>query len=142
MGLGNPQIRNNNYYQTTKMMMKRIVMIALAVIASYGAVYSQSRMTEEEKQEAIARYREYVEELNLTEEQKPKVEEINKAYFDGLSKLRGSNASRMEKFQAFKQLRSERDNKMKDVLTKEQYAIYKEHQKEQRENFRERRRSR
>ena len=35
-------------------------------------------------------------------------------------------------------LRSARDKEMKSVLTEEQYAIYKENQKEQRENFRER----
>ncbi|HEX7017217.1 MAG TPA: hypothetical protein VF191_17030 [Cyclobacteriaceae bacterium] len=121
--------------------MKRIVMIAFTVIAAYGGAYSQSRMTQEDKEEAVARYREYLEKLNLTEEQKPKVEEINMTYFEGLSKLRASNGSRMEKYRTFRELRSTRDKEMKNVLTEEQYAIYKEHQKEQKEEFRERRRS-
>ena len=111
-------------------------MIAFAVFAAYGTAFSQSRMTQEEKEEAIARYREYQERLQLTEAQKPKVEEINTTYFEQLSQLRSTDASRMEKYRAFKGLRSTRDAQMKDVLTKEQYAIYKKHQKEQRENFR------
>lgn len=124
------------------MKMKRIVMIAFTVMVVCSAAFSQSRMTQEEKDEAIARHQEYIAELNLTEEQKPKVEEINRTYFEGLSAIRNSNGSRMEKYRTFRQLSAERDKQMKSVLTEEQYAIFKEHQKEQRENFRERRRGR
>ena len=117
-------------------------MIGLTVMAAYISTFGQGRMTQEEKDEAIARYREYIEELNLTVEQKPRVEEINKTYFEGLSNLRNSNGSRMEKYRTFRQLSTERDKELKGVFTDEQYAIYKARQKEQRENFRERRRSR
>ncbi len=121
--------------------MKRIVMIAFMLIAGSTAVFSQSRMTQEEKEEAVARYREYIEKLNLTEEQKPKVEEINGTYFEGLSTLRNSQGTRMHKYRTFRKLSAERDKEMKNVLTKEQYAIYRNQQEEQREKFRERRRS-
>lgn len=113
-------------------------MIAFAAIATYSAALGQSRMTQEEKEEVVARYREYMEELNLTEEQKPKVEEINRTFFEGVSELRNSTRSRMEKYRTFKKLRSARDKEMKSVLTDEQYAVYKENQKEQREKFKER----
>lgn len=116
--------------------MKRIVMIALVTIAACSAAFGQSRMTQEQKEEAMARYREYMEELKLTEEQKPKVEEINRTFFEGISNLRNSNGSRMEKYRTFKHLRAERDREMKKVLTEKQYSIYKERQKEQKENFR------
>lgn len=115
-------------------------MILSIVIAASGSTFGQNRMTQEEKEEAKERYKAYTERLNLNEEQKPKVEEINMTYFNALSKLKNSDGSRMEKYRIFKDANSTRDKEMKKVLTKEQYAIYKENQQEQRDNFRERRR--
>jgi hypothetical protein len=120
--------------------MKTLLMILSIVIAASGSTFGQNRMTQSEKEEAKARYKAYTERLNLNEEQKPIVEEINMTYFNALSKLKNSNGSRMEKFRTFKDVSSTRDKEMKKVLTKEQYGIYKENQQEQRDNFRERRR--
>ena len=120
--------------------MKNVLMILSIVIAASGSTFGQNRMTQEEKEEAKERYKAYTERLNLNEEQKPKVEEINMTYFNALSKLKNSDGSRMEKYRMFKDANSTRDKEMKKVLTKEQYAIYKENQQEQRDNFRERRR--
>lgn len=114
-------------------------MIACMVILATCS-YAQSKMTEKEKEEAIARYRTYMERLNLTEEQRPQVEEINMRFFTGISNMKKSNTSKLEKYRTFKSLSSARDSEMKKVLTKDQYAIYKENQEEQRENFRQRRR--
>lgn len=105
-----------------------------------ASVYSQARISEEERTEAMDRYQTYLDKLDLTEEQKPIVEEINREYFQGLGSLRNTNGSRLEKYKTFNRLSSTRDRKMKEILTKEQFAIYKENQEEQRENFRERRR--
>lgn len=120
--------------------MKKVLMIVCIAIAASGGSYSQSTMTPEGKKEVVARYQGYMEELNLTEEQKPKVKEINKIYFEGLLKLKNSNGSKMENFRTFRDLSSTRDKEMKKVLTKEQYTIYKENQEEQRDNFKEHRR--
>ncbi|HZI24367.1 MAG TPA: hypothetical protein VFD46_04790 [Chryseolinea sp.] len=122
--------------------MKKLLMIVSIVIGGYGSAYSQTKMTEAEKEEAIARHKAYTERLNLTEEQKPIVEKINMTFFEALSKLKNSNGSRMEKYRTFKDVSSTRDKEMKKVLTKEQFAIYKENQQEQRDNFKERRRNR
>ena len=122
--------------------MKKLLMIVSIVIGGYGSAYSQTKMTEAEKEEAIARHKAYTERLNLTEEQKPIVEEINMTFFEALSKLKNSNGSRLEKYRTFKDVSSTRDKEMKKVLTKEQFAIYKENQQEQRDNFKERRRNR
>jgi Spy/CpxP family protein refolding chaperone len=120
--------------------MKKLLVIVSFMLIAAGTGYSQSKMTEEEKEEAIARHQAYMEKLNLTEEQKPKVEEINMTYFEGLSSIKKTNGSKLEKYRSFKSLSSTRDEEMKKVLTKEQYTIYKENQQEQRENFKERRR--
>lgn|SRR5690606_10375365 len=122
--------------------MKKLLGIISLVFLVSGSVYSQSRMSEAEREEAIARYQANMDELNLTEEQKPQVEEINMKYLDGLSKLKKSNGSRLDKYRTFKDLSATRDSEMKKVLSKEQYAIFKENQKEQREHMKERRRNR
>lgn len=119
--------------------MKKLWMIAYLVILATCS-YAQSKMTEKEKEEAIARYRSYIESLHLTGEQRPQVEEINMRFFTGISNVKKSNASKLEKYRTFKSLSSARDSEMKKVLTKDQYAIYKENQEEQRENFRQQRR--
>lgn len=90
----------------------------------------------------MARNEAYLEKLDLSEEQKPEVEKINKAYFDELSRLKNSGASRKEKYRTFKSLSSRRDEQMKAVLNQEQYQIYKQQQDVRRENFRKQRRNR
>lgn len=119
--------------------MKKLLMIGCMVILATSS-YAQSRMTEKEKEEAIERHRIYMERLNLTEEQKPQVEEINMRFFEGVSNVKKSGSSKLDKFRTFKSLSSARDSEMKKVLTKQQYAIYEENQEEQREKFKERRR--
>ena len=120
--------------------MKRALMIVGMLMTISASVYSQARMSEQEKEEAMERHQAFMTKLNLSEEQKPKVEEINKEFFEGIAEIRKTNGSRLEKYNTFKRISSTRDKKMKEILTKEQYAIYKENQQEQRENLKERRR--
>lgn len=105
------------------------------------SVMAQTRMTEEEKDAAIQRYLDFQEKLNLTEEQKPQVEEINTSFFKGLADLRNSSASRLDKYRTYKDLSAKRDKQMKEVLTKDQYKMFKDFQAETKENLRERRRA-
>jgi hypothetical protein len=117
--------------------MKRTIFYAallLLVTLSVDAV-AQSRMTEQQKQEAKARYEAYKTKLNLTEEQEPKVQDINANYFEALAGLRDSNASKLDKFRKYRDSKSEKDKKMKQVLTKDQFTIYTEFQKEMKEEF-------
>ena len=79
--------------------------------------------------------------VQLTEEQKPKVDEVNKEYLQALATTRKEEASRLEKYNTLKQLRSTRDEKLKAILTEEQYAIYQDDQQERRKQLRERRRA-
>ncbi|MGV8139088.1 MAG: hypothetical protein AB2L20_28145 [Mangrovibacterium sp.] len=109
--------------------------LLLMIVSLSGFTQSKPKMTEEQKKEIIVRFEEYKEKLNLTEEQQPEVQKINSEYFEALAGLRESNASRMNKFRTFRDLKSARDSKMKKVLTKEQYKIYTNFQAEIREEF-------
>lgn len=117
--------------------MKHMLSLAalLLLISLSGNVMAQSKMTEQQKQEMKVRFEAYQAKLNLTDEQKPKVQDINANYFEALSGLRESSASKLDKFRKYRDLKAEKDKKMKEVLTKEQYQMYTEFQKETREEF-------
>lgn len=121
--------------------MKKFMIIVFVFQALSIGLSAQSRFTEQEKQEVITRYRMFLTELGLTEEQKPVVEQINLTYFEGLSGIRNSNASRLKKYRTFKKLRATKDREMQTILTPEQYRIYKEKQDELEDDFKERRRN-
>lgn len=125
--------------------MKTIIRIGvsfvLTAILSAGA-FAQNKMTDEQKQEAKARYEQYKQKLNLTDEQSKKVDAINATYFEGIAELKKSNASKLSKYRKFKTLNADRDKKMKEVLTKEQFKIYKQQQEERKEEFKQRRANR
>jgi Spy/CpxP family protein refolding chaperone len=125
--------------------MNRIIKITmLLVLVTMATLHAaaQSKMTEEQKQEAKAKYQAYKEKLNLTEDQSKKVDAINTTWFEGVTELKNSGASKMAKYKKWKSLNGERDKKMKEVLTKEQFKIYKEQQAERKEEFKQRRANR
>jgi hypothetical protein len=119
--------------------MKRIIkitaMLVLVILAANAS--AQSRMTE-----AKAKYQEQKQKLNLNEDQSKKVDAINTTWFEGITALKKSTESKMAKRNKFKSLNSTRDKQMKDVLTKEQFKLYKEDQKEMKEEFKQRRANR
>lgn len=122
--------------------MKKLIIFALLLLAICTSSYGQSnnpKLTEEQKKEWKARLDAYREKLNLTDEQKPQVEEANMAYLEALSEIRESGGSKLSKYRMFKKANSGRDKKMKSILSKEQYKIYKEQQEEFKEEIKARR---
>ena len=111
------------------------VAILLMFVTVNGFAQKKAKMTEEQKKEMMARFEAYKEKLNLTEEQQPEVQDINANYFEALAGLRDSNASRLDKFRTYRNLKSEKDKKMRQVLTKEQFKVYTEFQEEMKEEF-------
>jgi Spy/CpxP family protein refolding chaperone len=125
--------------------MKRIINLAslfVLIMLMAASASAQSKMTEEQRKEAKARYQAYKEKLNLTEDQSKKVDAINTTWFEGITELKNSGASKMTKYKKYKSLKAERDTKMKEVLTKEQFRIYKQQQQEMKEEFKQRRANR
>ncbi len=124
--------------------MKRIInitaMLVLVILATN--VSAQSRMTEDQKAEAKAKYQELKQKLNLTEDQSKKVDAINTTWFEGIAELKKSNQPKLAKRSKLKTLNNTRNKQMKDVLTKEQFKVYKEQQKEMKEEFKQRRANR
>lgn len=118
----------------------RTLLLLTCILITTNLPAQQRQWTEEEKEAAIERHRSYQASLNLSEEQKPLVEETSAEYMTALADIKKSEASRLEKLRAFRKANAARDKKMKEILDKEQYDIYKKHQEEMKEEFRERRR--
>jgi hypothetical protein len=123
--------------------MKNILTLFAMIVLSTVSISSsaQSKMTPEEKEALKAKFVAYKEKLSLSEDQSVKVEAINATYFEGLSQLKNSNERKMSRYKKFKALQSTRDQQMKEVLNEEQYKMYKEFQKEIREDLKESRRN-
>ena len=124
--------------------MKRIIKITamLVLVISAINVSAQSRMTEDQKVEAKAKYQGLKQKINLTEDQSKKVDAINTTWFEGIADLKKSNEPKLAKRNKFKSLNNARNKQMKDVLTKEQFKIYRAQQKEMKEEFKQRRANR
>lgn len=125
-------------------MKQNIKLTLLLVLVTTGAIKAsaQSELTEAQKSEAKARYRQHKEKLNLTEDQSKKVDAINATWFEGIADLKRSGASKMARYKKFKSLKADKDGKMKEVLTKEQFKIYKQQQREMKDEFKQRRANR
>lgn len=122
--------------------MKKVIismMFFAALTVSTHAQTSKPKLTEEQKKEMKAKLDAYRESLNLSDEQKSKAEEVNMEYMEALSKIKENGGSRMSRYKKFMQASNNRDKKMKEILTKEQHKIYKEHQEEFKEELKNRR---
>jgi hypothetical protein len=119
----------------------RALMLLFVLLVAMNSS-AQSKMTEEQRQEAKDKYQAYKKELNLSEDQSKKVDAINTTWFEGIAELKKSDASKMARYKKLKSLNAERDKKMKEVLTKEQFKIYKQQQEERKEEFKQRRANR
>jgi len=62
--------------------------------------------------------------LLLTEEQLPKVQEINLKYAGQVETLKNSNKSKMQKWDAFKAGDKAKDVELKQIFTESQYTTY------------------
>jgi hypothetical protein len=92
----------------------RALMLLFVLLVAMNSS-AQSKMTEEQRQEAKDKYQAYKKELNLSEDQSKKVDAINTTWFEGIAELKKSDASKMARYKKLKSLNAERDKKMKEA---------------------------
>lgn len=120
-----------------KNVLKWVLMLAVSGLAT-GA-FAQSKLTDEQKEELLAKMEQFRTELNLSAEQQEKVQSINGTYFEGLAGLKASNGSKLAKFKQYRSLSETRDQQMKQALDKDQYKRYKAMQKAMKDELKNRR---
>ncbi len=107
-----------------------LVMTLLSLIA--GHVYADPAVKPENPEEA---YNQLAQKLNLSEEQKPKVQAIFKENLESLKKIRTADDNRLGKAKALRENRKETDKKLSTVLNDQQMQTYKELRKEMRDKL-------
>ena len=109
---------------------------------STSTTFAQSRadnLTEEQKEELAASMEEYFSVLDLSEEQKSEFEVIAKKYAEQMKAVKDSGGRRMGKFKKVKSIRSDKNEEMKELLSKDQFKLYLEKQKEMEKKMKDRR---
>jgi hypothetical protein len=109
----------------------------MLLLGAAATGFTQSKLTEEQKKEFKEKQEAYKAKLNLTEDQATKMEAINMTWLEGLSALKGSSGPKLSKYKRFKSLNNERDTQAKKILTEEQYKLFKQQQKEMKEELKE-----
>ena len=118
-----------------------IVVIALLITFSFtaSAQSTPTKLSEDQKKEFKSIVEANKAELKLTTEQLPKFDEINLQFMEALATLKEDNGSKISKYRKLKAATDERNKKMKDLLTSEQYKVFKSHQGELKDALKSRR---
>ena len=129
--------------------MKKISMLALAFALTMN-VFSQSKSDAESqspearknaeiaKRQGDARYQEIIKALNLTDDQKDKLKEINKINKESKAKVNSDTTlSDDEKKQRLKEIRKDKTKRFLEILTPEQATLYNEMKKADKEKDKE-----
>ncbi len=120
---------------------KLVFALSLLLMFCFNSIQAQSKpkLSEEQKEAVVAQLKADKERLALTKEQEAPFMEISKKYLLKMKDLKQSDADRKEKFQALKDLQSQKNEEMKKLLNEKQYATYLEIQKERRAKMKDRR---
>ncbi len=118
---------------------KHILGLMLIILVGTTALAQEKEMTEEQKAQMEAQLEDYIEKLDLSEEQQPKFEEITKRYGKQLMVLKESSKGRLSKYKEFKSINKNRNKEMEALLSEEQYTIYLATQEEMQQKMKENR---
>jgi hypothetical protein len=114
---------------------KRLVIAFFLCLGLGQSAAAQEILSAEEKQAVINNVNQFITELNLSEMDKPAFREIVVDFFIGVVAVGATNYSMKTDRKILKALINGRNSRMKDLLSSEQYKVYKARIKERRENL-------
>ena len=116
--------------------------IVTMIVCLFGAsVIAQQDISDADREMMKDQFAADIERLDLSEDQKEDYLEISRRYGAQLKALRDSNAGRMQKYGELKSIRKNKDSEMKELLSKDQFTIYKDIQDERQQEMRARRKA-
>ena len=124
--------------------MKTWMKIASVALLAFVTNVSIAQSTKENLKDSTPEERAKVlteimdEDLQLDEDQKESVYNVNFSIAEEVETLKSSSGSKRDKFSKLKEIDSKRDGKMKSVLNSDQYQTYLEHKKDYRKEAKER----
>jgi len=99
----------------------------------------ETKLTDEQKEELAQNMEEFLEVLNLSEEQKPEFEAITKKYAEQMQAVKDGGGGKLSMYRKVKSIRKDKNSEMKKLLSKEQYEAYLEKQEEMQAKMKEKR---
>jgi len=131
--------KSKNFKQVKVLKSSLIVFVVLLVNATS---FAQDRELTEQQEQVKEQLEIYFEKLDLSEDQKSKFEEITRNYALQMKVLKTSDKSKFAKYKEFKSIKDSKNKEIETLLSAEQYKIYKETQKEMQKKMKEKRKNR
>lgn len=114
--------------------------LLICFCSNYSVAQEESTTSQENQEQEINKnLDEFAQLLSLTEEQKPQFKAISKKYLAKMMKVRDSDQGKIGKYKKVKSIRKKRNAEMKELLSEEQFKLYKEKQKELQKKMKENR---
>ena len=104
--------------------LKTTISTLMLLIAVVGFSQEQKNDDKVQKKEFAKQYKIDKEKLALTPEQEPKFTELTKFYAEKVKTVRNSESTTQEKIKEFIEIRNQKNDAMKALLSEDQYKVY------------------
>ena len=117
-------------------LLKNVCFFAFLLVGMSYSTHAQSVLSPAQQEQVIENVTTFINDLNLSERDKPAFRAIVEDFFIGLVALRATNFPANTNQKILKALVKGRDSRAKDLLSAEQFKVYKAQLKETRANIR------
>jgi len=117
-------------------MNKQFFMVIAALLLSAALKAQEKELSKEQKAQIQTQINTFSRDLDLTEDQLPKFEEITLRYGKEMIRLKESDQSRFSKYKAFKSLNKSKNEELSTLLSTKQLKTYLEIQEERQQKMR------
>ena len=118
-------------------MLKNVLIASLLFLGGSQTTYAQDFLSAEQQEQVAENVKTFLYDLNLSERDKPAFRAIMSDFFTGLATLRATDFSMDTNVKIIKALVKGRDSRVKELLSSDQYKVYKARAKERRANIQE-----
>ncbi len=127
-----------NFKILTKMkIVKNLMLVAAFFIGMFSSVNAQDILSGDQQEQVAENVSNFIHNLNLSEKDKPAFRGIISDFFVGLAALRATDFSMNTNKKVIKALVKGRDARVKNLLSTDQYKVYKARAKERQSNIKE-----
>lgn len=116
---------------------KCFLLISYLIVGINNSTYAQGILSPEQQEQVAQNVSNFLQNLNLSERDKPAFKEIMRDFFVGLVALRATDFPLATNKKIAKALIKGRDTRVKNLLSSDQYKVYKARAKERRANLKE-----
>jgi len=116
--------------------LKTLFFVSFLLIGTTYSVNAQSVLSQEQRDQVVENVTTFINDLNLSENDKPAFRMIIEDFFIGLVALRATDFPANTNRKIMKALVKGRDSRAKDLLSSDQYKVYKAQIKQTQANIR------